>query len=199
MANNQWEQDKSWGVLEGILFAAGDPVKTRDLSDVLGVSAERIDSILETMADRYEGMDRGIRLVRAGGSWQMSTKPELYPVIQKVLGLEQKNGLSRAALETLAIIAYRQPVTRVDVEKIRGVSCSSSIQRLTDRELIEEAGRKEAPGRPFYYRTTDLFLRSVHLENLGDLPCFEEFMKRAEKLNLDEEPEEDNAGKEGNG
>jgi len=112
MANNQWEQDNSWGVLEGILFAAGDPVKTRDLSDVLGVSAERIDSILETMADRYEGMDRGIRLVRAGGSWQMSTKPELYPVIQKVLGLEQKNGLSRAALETLAIIAYRQPVTR---------------------------------------------------------------------------------------
>lgn len=164
---------------EGILFAAGDSVKTADLAQAVAIEEGMAQKILEQMAQEYQKVSHGIRLVQTEESWQLSTKPELYPFIEKIVSINQHGGLSRAALETLSIIAYRQPVTRVDIENLRGVSSSSSIKNLLDRGLIVEAGRKDAPGRPFYYETTAAFLKSAHLKSLNELPDFENFYSKA--------------------
>ncbi|MDD2414445.1 MAG: SMC-Scp complex subunit ScpB [Eubacteriaceae bacterium] len=164
---------------EGILFAAGDSVKTADLAQAVAIEEGMAQKILEQMAQEYQKVSHGIRLVQTEKSWQLSTKPELYPFIEKIVSINQHGGLSRAALETLSIIAYRQPVTRVDIENLRGVSSSSSIKNLLDRGLIVEAGRKDAPGRPFYYETTAAFLKSAHLKSLNELPDFENFYSKA--------------------
>ena len=168
--------DQYIGAIEGILFAAGDAVEIGDIASALSLSVGVVDQIADMMASAYEDVSRGIRLIRVGGSLQLSTKPMLYPYISQILSLRQSGSLSRAALETLSIIAYRQPITRVEVEQIRGVSSASSIKNLLDREMIVEAGRKDAPGRPFFYKTTEAFLKAAHVEKLSDLPDFEAFM-----------------------
>lgn len=164
-----------FGWLEGILFACGDAVASSALAAAAGLTEEEVLRYLAALQARYGEADRGLRLVRVGENWQLSTKPSLYPVIKKVQRFGKNNALSRAAMETLAIIAYRQPVTRVDVERIRGVSSASSIKNLLDHELIAEAGRKEAPGRPFFYVTTPAFLKALNIESLGDLPPVADF------------------------
>ena len=168
--------DQYIGAIEGILFAAGDAVEIRDIAAALSLSIGVVDQIADMMASEYENASRGIRLIRVGGSLQLSTKPILYPYISQILSLRQSGSLSRAALETLSIIAYRQPITRVEIEQIRGVSSASSIKNLLDREMICEAGRKDAPGRPFFYKTTEAFLKAAHVEKLADLPDFDAFM-----------------------
>ena len=168
--------DQYIGAIEGILFAAGDAVEIGDIASALSLSVGVVDQIADMMASAYEDVSRGIRLIRVGGSLQLSTKPMLYPYISQILSLRQSGSLSRAALETLSIIAYRQPITRVEVEQIRGVSSASSIKNLLDREMIVEAGRKDAPGRPFFYKTTEAFLKAAHVEKLSDLPDFDAFM-----------------------
>lgn len=163
------------GKIEAILFAAGEAVKIEILSEVLQAELETLKSVLKSMSEAYEQNDRGIRLLLTEKTCQLATKPLFYPEISKLMGLRQSGGLSNAALETLAIIAYQQPVTRVDIEMLRGVSSSSSVQLLLDRGLIAEAGRKDAPGRPFLYKTTDRFLQAIHLESLTALPDFDSF------------------------
>ena len=111
----------------------------------------------------YGSVERGLRLVQVNHTWQLSTKPEHYDFIRQVLGQQEATGLSKAALETLSIIAYRQPITRIDIDNLRGVSSNSSVQRLLDRGLIKEAGRMEAPGRPILYKTTPAFLKTCLL------------------------------------
>ena len=178
--------DQYIGVIEGILFAAGDAVEISDIAAALSLSVGVIDQIADIMASEYEKVSRGIRLIRVGGSLQLSTKPILYPYISQILSLRQSGSLSRAALETLSIIAYRQPITRVEVEQIRGVSSASSIKNLLDRGMISEAGRKDAPGRPFFYKTTEAFLKAAHVEKLIDLPEFEAFMNASIEENVEE-------------
>ncbi len=168
--------DQYIGAIEGILFAAGEAVEISDIASALSLSVGIVDQIADMMAAEYENVSRGIRLIRVGSSIQLSTKPILYPFISRILSLRQSGTLSRAALETLSIIAYRQPITRVEVEQIRGVSSASSIKNLLDRGMISEAGRKDAPGRPFFYKTTDEFLKAAHVEKLSDLPDFDAFM-----------------------
>lgn len=179
---------------EGILFAAGDSVKTADLAQAVAIEEGMAQKILEQMAQEYQKVSHGIRLVQTEESWQLSTKPELYPFIEKIVSINQHGGLSRAALETLSIIAYRQPVTRVDIENLRGVSSSSSIKNLLDRGLIVEAGRKDAPGRPFYYETTAAFLKSAHLKSLKELPDFETFYSKASQKEKNPESTEGEEG-----
>lgn len=169
------DRARTKGMLEAVLFAAGEPVDQKDMAAALELDEETVEALLGEMREAYGGEGRGIRLSGVEGKWQLSTKPDYYPVIGRILSLRQAAGLSQAALETLAIIAYRQPVTRIDIEALRGVSSSSSVQLLLDRELIREAGRKDAPGRPFLYRTTDTFLRAVHLTSLEALPSFASF------------------------
>jgi segregation and condensation protein B len=169
------DRARTKGMLEAVLFAAGEPVDQKDMAAALELDEETVETLLGEMREAYSGEGHGIRLSGVEGKWQLSTKPDYYPVIGRILSLKQAAGLSQAALETLAIIAYRQPVTRIDIEALRGVSSSSSVQLLLDRELIREAGRKDAPGRPFLYRTTDTFLRAVHLSALEALPSFASF------------------------
>ncbi|HAZ06545.1 MAG TPA: SMC-Scp complex subunit ScpB [Acetobacterium sp.] len=116
-----------------------------------------------------------MRLVQTKDTYQLSTKPEYYTYIKEITRQQEKTGLSRAALETLAIIAYRQPVTRLAVDELRGVSSSSAIQRLLDRGLICDGGRLEAPGRPILYKTTNAFLKTMGLSSLKEMPEFEVF------------------------
>lgn len=168
-------KDEIKGRIEAMLFAAGDGVSLNKLATILQMEPELVETILFEMAEAYQQSDRGLRLVCTEKTWQLATKPELFDSISALLGFNQPGTLSRAALETLAIIAYRQPVTRVEIEGLRGVSSGSSVQLLLDRGLIEEAGRKDAPGRPYFYKTTNRFLASVGLNKLADLPNFESF------------------------
>ncbi|MSS19042.1 SMC-Scp complex subunit ScpB [Pseudoramibacter porci] len=180
--NNQTEAEgfelEVFGWLEALLFASGDGLTVKELSGAVGLSEKDTGRYLEVLSDSYQTVRRGLRLVCTAGVWQLSTKPSLYPVLMKWKQLDKGHNLSRAAFETLAIIAYKQPVTRVDIEAIRGVASASSIHVLLDRELIAEAGRKEAPGRPFYYKTTPAFLKSLDIRELSELPDFDSFQER---------------------
>ena len=163
------------GIIEGILFAAGEPVALRELEKAMELDGNNIQALMSELEKDYGSVERGLRLVQVNHTWQLSTKPEHYDFIRQVLGQQEATGLSKAALETLSIIAYRQPITRIDIDNLRGVSSNSSVQRLLDRGLIKEAGRMEAPGRPILYKTTPAFLKTVHLKHIEDLPAFEQF------------------------
>ncbi len=159
-------------LVESLLFVADEPVALGDLARALGVSTQVVAEAVETLAREYA--QRGLRIQRVNGRVQMITAPEAAPVIERFLGLETSTRLSQAALETLAIIAYRQPITRPEIEAIRGVSSDGVIRTLLARGLIEEQGRLDTPGRPILYGTTFEFLRCFGLESLEDLPPLEE-------------------------
>lgn len=161
------------GIIEGVLFAAGDPVPLAKLSEVLEIDKKAIKLILNNMILNYQNSKRGILLREIGGAYQLCTRPEHYEYIRKLVEPRQRQALSQAAYETLAIIAYNQPVTRIKIEQIRGVSSESSITRLLERNLIKEAGRMDSPGKPILYETTEEFLRSFGFKSLLDLPVLE--------------------------
>lgn len=167
--------DELAGVIEGILFGAGDGVSMSELCQCLDKSVAEVQFAMEILKQDYQSKARGIRLVQTKDTYQLSTKPEYYAYIKEITRQQEKTGLSRAALETLAIIAYRQPVTRLAVDELRGVSSSSAIQRLLDRGLICDGGRLEAPGRPILYKTTNAFLKTMGLSSLKEMPEFEVF------------------------
>ena len=165
------------GMLEAILFASGEAVQNKVLAEAVLMSPEDVDNILKEMQMDYQSENRGLRLICFNQKWQLSTKPKYLSAVSSVLKISQSGGLSKAAIETLAIIAYKQPVTRLVIEQIRGVSSTSSIQILLDRDLITEAGRLDVPGRPFLYKTTELFLKSINIGDLNELPDYEQFSK----------------------
>lgn len=167
--------DELAGVIEGILFGAGDGVSVSELCRCLDKPVAEVQFAMEILKQDYQSQARGIRLVQTKDTYQLSTKPEYYTYIKEITRQQEKTGLSRAALETLAIIAYRQPVTRLAVDELRGVSSSSAIQRLLDRGLICDGGRLEAPGRPILYKTTNAFLKTMGLSSLKEMPEFEVF------------------------
>ncbi|WP_303868972.1 SMC-Scp complex subunit ScpB [Acetobacterium wieringae] len=167
--------DELAGVIEGILFGAGDGVSMSELCRCLDKPVAEVQFAMEILKQDYQSQARGIRLVQIKDTYQLSTKPEYYAYIKDITRQQEKTGLSRAALETLAIIAYRQPVTRLAVDDLRGVSSSSAIQRLLDRGLICDGGRLEAPGRPILYKTTNAFLKTMGLSSLKEMPEFEVF------------------------
>lgn len=169
------DSDELTGIIEGILFGAGEAIGLNDLCRCLDKSPLEIRFVMEILKQDYQTKARGIRLIQIKDTYQLSTKPDYYHYIREVLKHKQSTGLSRAALETLAIVAYRQPVTRLTIDELRGVSSSSAIQRLLDRGLISDAGRLEAPGRPILYKTTPEFLKSVGFINLEEMPEYEVF------------------------
>ena len=157
--------------IEGILFAAGDPVPVERICLTLGQDRDTVDSVCQRLADYYSYERRGIRLVRLEASWQMCSAPEYAPLIRKTLESRRPAKLSQPALEVLAIIAYFQPVTRAYVDQVRGVDSAYTLGLLLDRKLIEVCGRlKDQPGRPRLYRTTENFLRAFHIRSLEELP-----------------------------
>ncbi len=156
--------------VEAVLFAAGQEVSVRELARAVEASPREVEQALTLLADEYESAARGIRLQRIGEAVQMVAAPETGRIVERYLGLQSSGRLSAAAVETLAIVAYRQPVTRAQVEGIRGVDCSHVLRNLVGRGLLEEVGRLEQPGRPILYGTTFGFLQHFGLSDLGQLP-----------------------------
>ncbi len=178
--------DELAGIIEGILFGAGDGVSMTELCRCLDKPVPEVQFAMEILKQDYQSKARGLRLVQIKDTYQLSTKPDYYGYIKEITRHQEKTGLSRAALETLAIIAYRQPVTRLAVDELRGVSSSSAIQRLLDRGLICDGGRLEAPGRPILYKTTHAFLKTMGLTSLKEIPEFEIFSQgKQESFNLE--------------
>jgi segregation and condensation protein B len=155
-------------VVEGLLFVADEPVAVGQLAQTVDATIEEVEAALTTLSEQYEG--RGIRLQRGGNRVQMVSAPETASYIERFLGLELSSKLSTAALETLTIVAYQQPVTRADIEAIRGVNSDSVLRSLSSKGLIEELGRLDTVGRPIIYGTTFEFLQFFGLDDLDELP-----------------------------
>ncbi|MBN1660600.1 MAG: SMC-Scp complex subunit ScpB [Anaerolineae bacterium] len=154
--------------IEGLLFVAGEPVPVERLASILDVNSDQVEAALGALARLYE--TRGLRIQRHGRRVQIVTAPEMADLVRALLGLDLSGKLSPAALETLAIIAYQQPVTRAQVEAVRGVNSDTVIRTLVNRGLVEEQGRLEQPGRPILYGTTFEFLQQFGLSSLDQLP-----------------------------
>ncbi len=156
--------------IEAILFAAGDSVPVARLSLVLGVDEKEINLRAKELQDKYSFEQRGMRILRLDDKLQMCSAPEFAPFITKTLEQRKPAMLSQAALETLAIVAYFQPVTRAYIDQVRGVDSAYTVGMLTERGLIEVCGRLDVPGRPSLFRTTDVFLRTMGISELSQLP-----------------------------
>lgn len=170
------KKDKVKSIIESILFVSGDPLSLREIAITIELPPKYIEEILEEMIEEYNSYEgRGIKLICINGSYQLSTKNENSNYIQKLLKKNKRQSLSQASLESLAIIAYKQPITRIDIDEIRGVKSESAIQKLIEKNLIKESGRLEVPGRPILYSTTEEFLRQFGLHNLNELPSLDLF------------------------
>ena len=162
------------GIVEAILYVAGEPVPLEDLAHALDMTRSEMEEVLSDLWDTCELEKRGLRLNRYGDGVQLSIRAEYAPYVERLLQPVQQQSLSQAAMETLSVIAYRQPVTKADIEKVRGVKCDYSVQSLLNKGLIQEQGRRETLGRPILYGTTDAFLRHFGIESLDQLPPQEE-------------------------
>lgn len=159
-------------VVEALLFASDTPLEAERIREVLELeSVEAAREFVETLRARYA--DRGLQIVEVGGGYRMITRPELAPWLVRLARARTKSRLSRPALETLAIVAYKQPVSRPEMDAIRGVNSEAVLENLLERRLIRIAGRKEAPGRPYLFETTREFLVAFGLRDLSDLPKVE--------------------------
>ena len=171
---NRYGQIKS--IIEGLLFAAGDEgLEAKQIAAVLELDVKTVTEVLEEMQHDYDRLERGIQIVEIAGGYQLTTRPEHAPYFQKLAQSPSRATLSQAALETLAIIAYKQPITRVEIEEIRGVKSDRAIQTLIGKQLIEETGRAEAVGRPILYGTTKAFLDYFGLNRIEELPDIQGF------------------------
>ncbi|HMN30173.1 MAG TPA: SMC-Scp complex subunit ScpB, partial [Caldilineaceae bacterium] len=156
--------------IESLLFVAAEPVEPAELARSLGLDRTMIDEALSTLAQQYTDYRRGLRLQERNGKVQLVTLPAAASLVESFLSLDLTTRLSAPALETLAVIAYRQPVTRSQIESVRGVDCAGVLRSLLQRGLIEETGRLEVVGRPILYGVTDLFYQTFGLTNLSELP-----------------------------
>ncbi|MEA4927960.1 MAG: SMC-Scp complex subunit ScpB [Candidatus Limiplasma sp.] len=156
--------------IEAILFVSGEPVSVPELAEALGLSEMETMHAVEALQREYESGSRGIALRRYGDHLKLETRPEYAPYVERMLQPVQRQTLSQAALETLAVIAYSQPATKGAVEQVRGVKCDYSVQSLLNKGLIKEVGRKEALGRPILYATTDKFLEHFGITDVRELP-----------------------------
>ena len=182
------EAEKLKPAIEAILFACGTPAELTKIAQALEIKEEKAEELLKSLMDDYSSRKSGIKIVRLGKSYQMCTEKEYAEIIRTVLDLRRNSPLSQAALEVLAIIAYNQPVTKAFVEQIRGVDCSGVVSSLVARELIEEKGRLELPGRPLIYGTTENFLRCF---NVSDEENSEESSENGENENTEKEFEKE--------
>ena len=186
-------QEGAEAVIEAVLFTMGESVEIGRLADVIEEDVKTLKDILKGMEERYAREDRGITLVRFEDSVQLCTKEDMYEYLVKIAKVPKKMSLTDTVLETLSIIAYKQPVTRAEIERVRGVNCDHAINKLLEYDLIAELGRLDAPGRPLLFGTTEQFLRCFGVGKLDELPelnpvQIEEFKQQAEaevQLQLD--------------
>lgn len=166
--------------VEAMLFAHAEPVTAQRLAAVLEVEEDDVSRLLHALRDEYEAGDRGLTLLMLEDRWQLATKPAYGEYIKTILDTRRNTPLTPAAMETLAVIAYNQPVSRSFIEQVRGVDSASPVQTLLQRGLIEEAGRLDLPGRPIAFATTDVFLRTFGLASLSELPPLHTGAQQAE-------------------
>ncbi|MCR4743893.1 MAG: SMC-Scp complex subunit ScpB [Lachnospiraceae bacterium] len=191
------DMNKLAGIIEAVLFTSGDSVEIERLKEITEATDEQLTVALGVLEKRYESEESGLVLIQLEDSVQLATKSDMYEYLIKIARTPKQYRLSDTALETLSIIAYKQPVTRMQIEHIRGVSCSHAIDRLLEYDLIKELGRLDAPGRPLLFGTTEEFLRRFGVKSIEDLPKpaperIEEFHEQAEAEaaeELDEDPE----------
>lgn len=157
-------------VIEAILFTMGEAVELERIAAAIEHDEDTTRKMIHNMMDEYEGEDRGVRIIELDGAFQMCTKPEMYESIIKITHIPKKHILTDVLLETLSIIAYKQPITRQEIEAIRGVKCDHAVNKLVEYNLVCEIGRLDAPGRPILFGTTEEFLRSFGIQSLEDLP-----------------------------
>lgn len=175
--NYQENREMLISALEAVLFAAGDPVTFERIAEILSVNEQDALLLAQELKNELDGAGRAFELYLTAESAGLCTKGEYAEYVTKYLEIKRNIPLSRAALETLSIIAYQQPTTRGYVEKVRGVDCSSILNGLLERGLVEECGRLDAPGRPILYRTTPAFLRSFGLSSVEELPSLEDHLQ----------------------
>lgn len=172
---------------EAVLFACGESVNAKRIAQALELDEKKVEPQLEALVNDYENVEHGIAVIKLNDSYLMCNKKQHGEAIRRVMDIKKNTPLSQAALEVLAVIAYNQPVTKAFIEQVRGVDCSGVIGSLTTKNLIEEKGRLELPGRPLLYGTTENFLRCFQISSLDELP---ELPKQQE--NKDENSEEEN-------
>lgn len=168
------DKDQVSSIIEAILFVAGDPVDVKAIARALEISDKEAETALNALGSRLDYERRGLHMKRFGAKAQLCIRPEYAPYVEKLLQPVQKQSLGQAAMETLSIVAYRQPITRSEIEEIRGVKCDYSVQMLLSRGLICESGRKDTVGHPIIYATTDEFLNHFGIASLSELPPIEE-------------------------
>lgn len=170
------------GILEGILFVVGDEgITLNGICDVLNISVDEAKNLLIELRKQYENDDRGIRISFLGDAFKLTTKNEHREYYQKLIENPETNSLSQAALETLAIVAYNQPITRIEVDNLRGVNSSPMIRKLVAKGFLKETGKSDKPGRPNIYRTTSYFLDFFGLATINDLPELNNQIKTPEE------------------
>ncbi len=172
-------------IIEAILFTMGEAVELEKIAEAIELSKQETKEILEQMMEHYKGDSIGLQIIELDGSYQMCTKSEMYEYLIKIAKQPKKHILTDVLLETLSIIAYKQPITKAEIEKIRGVSCEHAVSKLVEYKLVCELGRLDAPGRPLLFGTTEEFLRSFGVTSLDNLPILnpvqlEEFKQEAE-------------------
>jgi segregation and condensation protein B len=180
------EKQKYEAAIEAILFTMGDSVEISKLAAALEITQEDVRRLAHDMMERYEKDDRGIQLMELEDSLQLCTKAELYEYLIRIAKQPKRQVLTDVLLETLSIIAYKQPITKLEIEKIRGVSCDHAVNKLVEYRLVCELGRLDAPGRPLLFGTTEEFLRSFGVTSMDELPVLDqdqlaEFKQQAEE------------------
>lgn len=176
--------------IEAILFSVGDAVSVKELAKVLEAEENEVSTVIEYMVKEYEEEKRGIKIIKLEDAYQLCTKQEYYDYLIKLVNMPKKHVLTDALMETLSIVAYKQPITRQEIEAIRGVSCVHAINKLVEYKLIGEVGRLDAVGRPILFGTTEDFMRSFGVTSLDELPVItpdkiEDFRKEAmEEANI---------------
>ena len=168
--------EKTEAAIEAILFTMGESVEAEKIAVAIEHDVDTTVKITHNMMDKYENEDRGIKIIELEGSFQLCTKEEYYDNLIRICSQPRRYTLTDAALETLSIIAYKQPVTKIEIEKIRGVNSDRSVNKLVELELVKEVGRLDAPGRPMLFGTTEEFLRTFGVGSIDELPVISEDM-----------------------
>lgn len=171
---NKAQKSEFFNTAEALLFVSGEPVSIPRFSEILEMPEATVEKLMTEMINEYNYQRRGMKLIRLENSYQLVTRSEYFDYVVKMVTSGQRKVLSPSVLEVLSIVAYNQPVTKAAIEHVRGVDSSYSISKLLERNLIEQRGRLELPGRPLLYGTTDEFLRCFGLESLKDLPALDE-------------------------
>ncbi len=174
-------------IIEAILFTMGESVELEKIANAIELDKKETKEIIEGMMEHYKDDSIGVQIIELDGAYQMCTKSEMYEYLIRIAKQPKRHALTEVLLETLSIIAYKQPITKVEIEKIRGVSCDHAVSKLIEYNLVCELGRLDAPGRPLLFGTTEEFLRSFGVQSIEELPALNPVQVEEFKLEAEEE------------